>query len=248
MSGPAIDVAAWSSRWRTRSPGDKLLLAGGGVVVALVLPPWPAGVLVTAGSVALAVGPAGVDPRVLARAARAACAFIALGAVSLAVTWQPGRGFVVTGDGVAAAAGTTVHAVAGTSAMLLLATTTPVSDLLHWMRSRGVPEVVVDVAGLVYRLLFVLLRTAEAVRAAQAARLGYSSPAATMRSAAGLAAAVLTRAWSRARSLEEGLAGRGFDGPLRVVAADRPSSPRFVAASLSGLALVVALSAVVVLR
>jgi cobalt/nickel transport system permease protein len=115
--------------------------------------------------------------------------------------------------------------------MLMLATTTPVSDLLAWARRRGVPEAVVDIAGLVYRLLFVLLTTLHAVRDAQTARLGYANRRAAIRSAAALTAAVLTRSWDRARRLEDGLAGRGLDGPLRVLDEVLPSSRRFVAAS-----------------
>jgi cobalt/nickel transport system permease protein len=247
VRGLAIDVAAWSSPWRFRSPGDKLLLSLGLVLCALVLPPWPGCPLVVAVAVGLAVGPAGVGWRVLGRAARGAAAFIVLGAAGIAITWQPGVGATPTGLAVTPASAsdalrTAAHAVAGTAAMLLLATTTPVSDLLAWCRRRGVPDVVVDVAGLVYRLLFVLLSTAQAVRAAQVARLGYASRAATLRSAAALTAAVLTRAWSRARRLEDGLAGRGLDGPLRALDEPRPSSRRFVVSTVALLGGVVATS------
>ena len=44
----------------------------------------------------------------------------------------------------------------------------------------------------------------------------------------------------RARRLEAGLAGRGFEGDLRVLDDERPSSPRFVAASVVGLTALVA--------
>lgn len=251
MRGLAIDVAAWSSPWRCRSPGDKVLLAFGLVLCALVLPVWPGSPLVAALAVGLTLGPARVGWRVLARAGRAALTFIVLGGLSIAITWQAGSaggsgpallGLTVTTASAGQAAATTAHAVAGTAAMLLLATTTPITDLLAWARRRGVPEAVVDVAGLVYRLLFVLLATAQAVRAAQTARLGYATRRAALRSAAALTAAVLTRAWSRARRLEEGLAGRGLDGPLRVLEEARPSSPRFIAASVAALATVVAVS------
>lgn len=246
MSGLALDVAAWSSPWRHRSPGDKLLLAGGLVLGALLLPAWPGCPLVAAVAVTALLGPAGVTARVLARTARGAAAFLLLGAVGIAVTWRPGAtgglGLTVTAAGASAAAVTTAHAVAGFAAMLLLAATTPMSDLLAWAGRRGVPEAVVDVAGLVYRQLFVLLATARSVRAAQAARLGYADRRATIRSAAALTAAVLVRAWSRARRLEEGLAGRGLDGPLRVLPDARPSSPTFVAGALAVLGSVVAVS------
>jgi cobalt/nickel transport system permease protein len=246
VRGLAIDVAAWSSPWRQRSPGDKLLLGCGLVACALVLPVWPAGPLVAVVAVGLAVGPAGVSWRVLAVAARGPLAFIVLGAAGIAVTWRPGPGAVagltVTADTLARAAATAGHGIAGTAGVFLLAVTTPISDLLGWARRRGVPEVVVDLAGLVYRLLFVLLATTRAIRAAQTARLGYATRRAALRSAAMLTATVLSRAWERARRLEEGLAGRGLDGPLRVLDDDRASSPRFVAASVTGLTALTATS------
>jgi cobalt/nickel transport system permease protein len=255
MRSLAIDVAAWASPWRSRSPGDKALLSVGLLITALVLPAWPASPLVAATAVGLAVGPARVPWRVLARAARGALTFIVIGAVTLAVTWRSGAtgglglrlglGLTVSPASAADAARTTAHAVAGTAAMLLLATTTPISDLLAWARRRGVPEAVTDVAGLTYRLLFVLLGSLHGVRDAQTARLGYASRRAAARSAAALTAAVLTRAWQRARRLEDGLAGRGLDGPLRVLDDARPSSSRFVVGALVLPVVVVTVSLVV---
>ena len=160
MSAPAIDQAAWASTWRRRSPGDKVFLAGGLTISALVLPAWPTSPVVALTGVVLALGPAGVPARTLARAARGPFLFIVLGTLSIAVTWRSGdQGFgpTVTDQSLRAAAVTVAHALAGTCAVLLLAATTPMTDLLGWMRRKGVPDAVVDVAGLVYRLLFVLL-------------------------------------------------------------------------------------------
>jgi cobalt/nickel transport system permease protein len=245
VHGLAIDVAAWSSPWRYRSPGDKLLLAFGLVLCALLLPAWPGCAVVAAAAVGLTVGPAGVPWRVLGAAVRGPLAFIALGAFSIAVTWRAGAGvggLMVSTETLTRAVQTAGHAVAGSASVFLLATTTPVSDLLGWARRRGLPEVVADLAGLIYRLLFVLLATTGELRAAQTARLGYATRRAAMRSAGMLTAAVLVRAWSRARRLEEGLAGRGLDGPMRVLDDERPSSRRFVAASVAVLTGVVAVS------
>jgi cobalt/nickel transport system permease protein len=245
VNGPAIDAAAWSSRWRHRSAGDKALLGLGLTGTALLLPAWPGSLLATVVAVGLVLGPAGVGWRVLATAARGPLAFIVLGAIGIALTWRTTAGgwpgLAVTTAGLAQAARTAAHAVAGTCGVFLLAATTPISDLLGWARRHRVPDPVLDVAGLVYRLLFILLDTAGQVRDAQAARLGYATRRATMRSAALATAAVLTRAWDRAHRLEDGLAGRGLDGPLRVLDDPRPSSPRFIAATLAllaGLALV----------
>ena len=241
MTGLAIDGAAWSSPWRWRSSGEKVLLSGGLLLEALTLPTWPACPIVGVAAVALTLGPARVPAPVLARTARAALVFILLGTVTIAVTWRGERGLfgpTVTARSLGDAMDTLAHATAGTAAVLLLAATTPMTDLLAWARRRGIPQPVVDVAGLTYRMLFVLLETLGAVREAQVARLGYVDRRTTLRSAGVLAAAVLARSFERARRLEAGLAGRGFEGDLRVLDDERRISPRFVAATLAGLAAV----------
>jgi cobalt/nickel transport system permease protein len=249
VSAPLIDTAAWSSPWRHRSPGDKIFLGLGLTICALLLPPWPGSLLVTVAATGVAVGPAAVRWRVLFAAARGPIVFIALGSLGIAVTWHsggPGQlGPTVTGESLVQATRTAGRAIAGTAGVLVLAATTPISDLLGWARRRNFPEAVVDVAGLVYRLLFVLLDTTGRIRDAQTARLGYATRRAALRSAGALAAAVLTRAWSRASRLEEGLVGRGLDVPLRVLDDARPTSPRFVAASTTLLAVIAVMSLLV---
>jgi cobalt/nickel transport system permease protein len=240
VSGLAVDDAAWASAWRRRSPGDKLLLCGGLVVCALVLPAWPGSVLVAAVAVALALGPARVPARTFGRAVRWPLAFVAVGALTAVVSVDGGLGWAP--DAAARAGSLVGHAVAGSAAVLLLATTTPVSDLLPALRRLRVPAAVVEVAGVVYRLLFVLLESLTTIREAQAARMGHSSWRRSYRSSGALAAAVLTRSWDRARRLHEGLAGRGLETGLRVLPEVLPSSRLFLVVSVAGLAGIVSVS------
>jgi cobalt/nickel transport system permease protein len=146
----------------------------------------------------------------------------------------------VTHSGLARASLVGARSLAGTAAVLLLATTTPLPCLVGGLRRLRVPEAVVDIAVVMYRLIFALLDAVAAIREAQAARLGYASARSARQSIGVLAAAVLRRAWDRSRRLEEGLAGRGFGGSLRTLSGARPVSAPFVAASLvlvGGLAL-----------
>ncbi|MBB3083492.1 cobalt ECF transporter T component CbiQ [Geodermatophilus sabuli] len=236
----AVDDAAWRSAWRRRAPGDKLLLCAGLVGCALALPAWPGSVLVALTAVALALGPARVPARTFGRAVRWPLAFVATGALTAVVS--VGDGGLGWAPDAAARAGSLVgHAVAGTAAVLLLATTTPVSDLLPVLRRLRVPAAVVEVAAVTYRLLFVLLESLSTIREAQAARMGHSSVRRSYRSSGALAAAVLTRSWDRARRLQEGLAGRGMETGLRVLPEALPSSRAFLAASAAGLAALVSL-------
>jgi cobalt/nickel transport system permease protein len=235
----AVDDAAWASAWRRRSPADKLLLCGGLVVCALVLPAWPGSALVALTAVALALGPARVPVGTFARAVRWPLGFIAVGALTAVVSVGDG-GLGWAPDAAARAWALAGHALAGSAAVLLLATTTPVSDLLPALRRLRVPAAVVEVAAVTYRLLFVLLDSLRTIREAQAARMGYSTWRRSYRSSGALAAAVLTRSWDSARRLQEGLAGRGMETGLRVLPEVLPSSRAFLAATVTGLAALVA--------
>jgi cobalt/nickel transport system permease protein len=241
VTGLAVDDAAWASAWRRRAPGDKLLLCGGLVVTALVLPAWPGSVLVGVVAVGLALGPARVPARTFGRAVRWPLAFVAVGAVTAVL--EVGSGGPGWAPDAAARAGSLVgHALAGGAAVLLLATTTPMSDLLPALRRARVPAAVVEVASVTYRLLFVLLDSLHTIREAQTARMGYSSLRRSYRSSGALAAAVLIRSWDRARRMQDGLAGRGLETGLRVLPETLPSSSAFLAATGAGLAGIVAAS------
>jgi cobalt/nickel transport system permease protein len=240
-AAPALDTAAWASAWRGRATGEKVLLAGGLLACAVALPAWPVAPVVVVVCAGLLLGPARVPARLLGRASRGVLGFLVLGGLPLAVARDPGPdaaglhwhglGLAVTDVTLRQAASTGGHAVAGTSAMFLLAATTPMTDLLRWAARRGVPATVVELADLTYRFVVLLLATTRSVAAAQAARLGYTTRAATLASSSQLVACVLVRAWERARRLQEGLEGRGYDGTLRVWEPPRPRSPRFAAAT-----------------
>jgi cobalt/nickel transport system permease protein len=241
VSGLAVDDAAWSSAWRRRSPSDKALLCLGLVLCALVLPAWPGSVLVGATAVVLALGPARVPVRTFARAVRLPLAFITMGAVTVVVQVD-GGGLGWAPDAAARAGSLFGHALAGSAAVLLLATTTPMSDLLPALRRLRVPAAVVEVASVTYRLLFVLLESLHTIREAQTARMGHSSLRRSYRSSGALAAAVLTRSFDRARRLQAGLAGRGMETGLRVLPEVLPSSPAFLVTAALGLAGIVSVS------
>jgi cobalt/nickel transport system permease protein len=235
VTGLAIDDAAWASAWRRRAPGDKVLISLGLVLSALLLPVWPGSLLVALTAVGLALGPARVPPRTFGRAVRAPLAFILIGGDGPG--WAP--------DAAGQAGALVGHAVAGSTAVLLLATTTPMSDLLPALQRLRVPAAVIEVASVVYRMLFVLLTSVTTIREAQTARMGYATVRSSYRSSGALAAAVLTRSWDRARRLQDGLAGRGLETGLRVLPETLPASRRFEAATVVGLAALAAVSLVV---
>ncbi|GAB1340235.1 cobalt ECF transporter T component CbiQ [Streptomyces sp. E-15] len=228
-----IDAAAHSSRWRHRHPVDKAVLGLGLTALAVALPPWPGAALVLTAALAVLLGPAGVPGRRLWRAYRVPLGFCLTGAATLLVRVGGPHGFVGLADGGPVRAGELLlRSSAASLGVLLFAFTTPLSDLLPWLLRAGVPAAVVDVAMVMYRMSFLLLDSVRRIREAQAARLGHTTRTAAWRSLAGLGAVAFVRAFDRAARLQAGLAGRGYDGTLRVLPSGSRVSVRFTVASL----------------
>ncbi|MEU9981874.1 cobalt ECF transporter T component CbiQ [Streptomyces sp. NPDC050856] len=240
-----IDAAAHSSRWRRRHPCEKAVLGFGLTLCAVSLPPWPGAVLVAAAALAVLLGPAGVAPRRLWRAWRVPLGFCVTGAVPLLFQVGGADGWVTPApDGPVQAGNLLLRTSAASLGVLLFAFTTPVSDVLPRLVRAGVPAPVVDVALVMYRISFLLLDSVARIRQAQAARLGLTGRAAAWRSLAGLGSTAFVRAFDRAARLQSGLAGRGYDGTLRVLVPPATVDRRFLGASGALLAGLVALTLV----
>ncbi|MBB6170805.1 cobalt/nickel transport system permease protein [Nocardiopsis mwathae] len=236
----AIDAAAYRSPWRDVHPAVKGTLFGGLLLCALVLPAWPGAVITAAAALAVAFGPAGVDPRAFARAAWAPLLFVLTGSVALLfsvgapdgaatgpalgpVAWDP--------DGLARAAEIVARATAALMCQLLFAFTTPLADLLPRLTRIGLPTALVEMVALIYRMLFVTLDTARRIGTGQAGRLGYASRRAWIRSVGSLGAALFIRSYDRAQRMQRGLECRGYTGELTVLVDDLPLRPRAVLAA-----------------
>ncbi len=231
----AIDVAAYRSPWRRRHPAAKAVLAGGLLLSALLLPPWPGAPITAVITLVVALGWARVPPRAFLRSARAPLAFIVTGSVTFLISvdtsglaWAPG-GAVRAGEVIG-------RCVAAVFCQLLFAMTTPLADVLPRIARRPGLSGLAEVAGLVYRMLSVVLETVNAIRRAQADRLGTRSWRTQWRSVIGLAAQVFVLSFDRARRLEAGLSDRGYTGSLAVSVESLPLTGRFLAlAPLPGL-------------
>ena len=228
------DRLAYASRWRHRALSEKALLSFGLLVLALALPVWPASVLVAGLATGFALL-AGTGWRNWLRLAVPPMAFAATGGAALLVTVD-GSGLAWAPGGVQAATAVVGRALAAMCAMLLLTATTPTPDLVRGMRRLGLPPEFAELTLSIYRFVFILLDTAAAMHAGQAARLGTVGWRGRIRSAGMLAGALLPRAMERARRQEIGLAARGFDGSLRTLGAQDRADP----AVLAGIALVLA--------
>jgi cobalt/nickel transport system permease protein len=211
-----IDTSANLNRWRRKSLAEKALLAFGMLLIAIVVPSWVGAILVAAlMTVATLVG-ARVAPSIWSKVVTAPLGFLAAGLLSIVFQFHQGH-LALAPHGLELAGRVAARAGAGVSCLLFLALTTPVTDLVAGLRRIGVPPEIAEVTLLMYRFLFLLTGTATAMNIAQSARLGHSSYRRWMKSLGMLIANLMPRALARARSLEVGLAARGWRGELRVL-------------------------------
>ncbi|CAK0752841.1 cobalt/nickel transport system permease protein [uncultured Gammaproteobacteria bacterium] len=221
-----VDRYAWACRWRSYHPMEKTVLAAGLLVVALVLPPAGSAAPVMMAAFAATVIGAGVPVRAFLSVLAMPAGFLLAGLPALAVSIDTAAAFplVITAEGLRQAVLVSARALAAMSCLALLILTTPVTDLVRLARSAGLPVAIADLAFLIHRLIFVFLERAEAGHHAQAARLGYVSFRASVRSLGMLGGGLLLRSLDRGRRLNYGLAARGYDGELRVLAPIMPVS------------------------
>ena len=229
-----------------------MALCLGLLLTALTAPTWPAAPLVMVAVAMLALVWAKIPPRVFAIIMVVPLAFIIIGVITIAISvgGAPSDADLFRVGPFSATAASLGHAgtvlgrsLGSTSAMLLLAMTTPMVDLLTWGRRLRIPDVLLEIASLIYRMLFLLLESVVGVREAQHNRLLGSAPRRQRwKATADGIGSILTRAWQRAERMDAGLAARGYENALVTLPIPRSRDWRFIGLGFALLATIWAAS------
>lgn len=166
--------------------------------------------------------------------------FLIIGLLTIAVTFQPEAvgllWYIPVGSqllglsetGVLLAGGIFMKALGATACLYALSLNTPVVALLSAFRRLGLPVLLSDLMGLIYRFIFVLLDTAAAIMTAQHARLGYGSVRTGYHSFGAMLTMLLIRALKRSDDLYTALEARGYQGELTVLEEEYANSPGLI--------------------
>ena len=204
------------------------VFCAGLMVCVLAAPPLAAGPLVWAAASGAAVAGARVPARLYFGSMLVPLGFLLSSAAALCVTvgFEPGApviGLSRAGAWTALAAG--LRAAGALAVTLCFAGTVPAAAWMALLRRARMPEALLDLMLLVYRMLFVLDEARLAITRAQDNRLGFRTVAVAFRSSARAAAALLLRSLHKAARLEQGLAARGYTDRLVVLAPAMDGSP-----------------------
>ena len=225
-----IERAAHASRWRDVAPSAKALLALCGMAAAMIARQPVTLAMLAALSMLVALLRARVALRLYAAALLPPLGFVAVSCATMLVD-LPGMRW--NADALPAATLAALRALAMLTALLGLTLTTPLPHLLSLLRRLRVPDVLLDLMALCYRMLFVLRQAWDEGIAAQASRLGYARTATAWRSLGLLTAQMAVQVWTRAAALEAAAQARGYDGRLRFLSATFPHAGRQNACALS---------------
>lgn len=236
MIGRTIDRNAQTNRWRRLPAIEKAALAIGLMIASLSSRGWLVQGLIILTVVCLLVRGARVPLRDVLGTATIPVGFIAASTLAQIITLRFSHGSPIFGLSWAALKPATYvgfRSFACVLALLGLALTTPLTDILKLLRRMGVGAEVSDIALMMFRFIWLTLDCAECGAQSQANRLGYSTYRRTLHSLGLLFASLLPRVLGRAQRLEAGLAARGYTGELRFIELQQRTSPAHLAAILT---------------
>lgn len=222
-----IDRYAYSNRIHRLHPAYKAGCSLLAIVLCLSIDRPLVNLLILGLMMSLTIFWAGLPGRFVLRLSLAEGGFLFVGVIGVAISVSidpiPGAlslgplWLIIGAESAWSAVNLLTRALGCVAAMNFLALTTPMVDLMDLLRRLRVPEVLVDLMGLIYRFIFVLLDSLERMRLAQEVRLGYGNWRSSLHSAAQLATNLFIETFRRSRNLETALQGRGWDGTLRVL-------------------------------
>ncbi|MGA2121941.1 MAG: cobalt ECF transporter T component CbiQ [Methanoregula sp.] len=112
--------------------------------------------------------------------------------------------------------------IGGMSGVCFIALTTPMTDLFTVMRQCRIPEVVIDLAMIIYRTIFFLMDQVKQIYHAQVMRLGYSGWRESIHTFSMMCGAAFIASWDAGDDLIRAMDARCYDGKFALLGENRP--------------------------
>jgi cobalt/nickel transport system permease protein len=104
----------------------------------------------------------------------------------------------------------------GFSCMAFLALTTPMTELFSVMESFKIPKIVIELAMMMYRYIFLFITEGINMYHAQQTRLGYQTLRSSYKSMGILASNLFIRTWIKGEKAYISMESRGYNGSLHI--------------------------------
>ncbi len=107
--------------------------------------------------------------------------------------------------------------LASVSCLYFLTLNTPIFEVLSVLKKLKVPKLFVELMGLIYRFIFVLLDTANMIYISQNSRLGYSTLKTGFNSLGKLIANLFISSYKRSQDIYTAMESRCYDGDINLL-------------------------------
>lgn len=238
-----IDYYAYHSGMKHWNAGLKVFLGTGTLFLVILLDRIPVSLFVAFTMSAFTLLAGRIPWRAYLHFMTAPLAFMILGsaAIALQFTTLP-LGFLqvrifsfyvcLTAGSLGTAAEVFLKALAGMSAMYMMALSTPVNELVLVLKKLHLPKLLLELMNLIYRYIFILFEAAGQMQTAAKSRLGYRNFRRSLTSFAGIAGNLFLIALKKANAYYDALLSRGYDGSLEFLTDEFPAKKWQIALSV----------------
>lgn len=235
----AIDKLCYNSRLRYENAGEKFAFAVITLCICVMSRSTATACIVLAVTGILSIWKGGIPVRRYLRFLTVPLAFLFLStlAVMFHIKKAPldllaipvGNWYLTVGtDSFLYAVQLIFTALAAVSCLYFLSFTTPVPDILEVLHRLRCPALLTELMLLIYRFIFILLETADAIATSQNCRLGNRDYKTSLRSFGLLGSALMIRAFQRSGRLYDAMEARCYDGRIHVLSENRPPRKKII--------------------
>ncbi len=222
-----LEQLSYTNRWRRIHPGAKVLFAVFGVTAASLSNTPSQTLLITMLLTATTVLGAKIPISSYLKVLAAPLLFLLVSGMTLAVDIEivniyPWLGISFPDQQQFLAIKVCSRSLGCMAALLFLAFTTPLNDIISLMRKFRCPSILTDLMTLCFRTLFVFTDVIHDVSTAQSSRMGYATTRNAMNSLGILIAALMVQVWQRSMMLHQSALSRANDGPLYFLTPEYP--------------------------
>lgn len=109
-------------------------------------------------------------------------------------------------------------------ALFFISLTTPMTDLFNIMKKSVIPDLLVDLAMIIYRLIFILIEQAVQIYSSQVMRLGYTRRKEAINSFGQMCGSLFINSWIAGEDFVRAMECRCYDGKFPSLTETKPVS------------------------
>lgn len=228
-----IDSLSYASGLREKNPEEKFALAVGSMFICVISRSVLAAWILLAVNSYLTIRKGKIPVWYYFRYIMTALLFLVLSTLTILINLSktpmdayavPVGAYYLTGsvEGICRGGKLVLIALAAVSCLYFLAMSTPVTEICEVLKRIHCPKIFIELMVLTYRFIFLLMEVADAILAAQKARLGNRNLRTSVESFGQMISVLFVRALKKSAYLYDAMEARCYDGEMFLLREGKP--------------------------